>query len=275
MKNIYKHTTNLVIKKLKEGTVPWTSITSITGAGLPKNFESKREYSGINTLMLGMAGYASPNYLTYKQAQALGGHVRKGESGEKVFYFQMVEKVNKETGDKETYPMAKGYTVFNLSQIDGIEDDFVVEEFDNEKKQALENLKTQDHLPPVEEGLRSTGSYIPELDKINMPELKYCTSAERYYKTLCHEYAHSTGHESRLKRDLTGDFKSDKYAFEELIAELSASMLAGHYGFQDETIDCTASYINSWISRLENDHTLIYKASKEAQRVYKYILKEE
>ena len=143
----------------------------------------KRSIRGINPFLLGMSGFESPNWLTFKQAKELGGHVKKGEKASPIFFFKMIEK------EDEEYPMMQQYSVFNLCQIEGVEDTFKAPEFENEQKVDCEKFKNMKHLPEVVEGMYQTGSYSPELDKIKMPELKYCKTSDRYYKTLFHELA--------------------------------------------------------------------------------------
>ena len=214
--------------------------------------------------------------MTYKQAKELGGQVKKGEKATPIFFFKMAEtdQLN-DKGEPQKYPMLKQYSVFNLTQIEGIEDTFKPTVFKNKKKEEVEKFKNMPHLPKVIEEMFATASYNPESDEIKLPELKYCKSSDRHYKTCFHELVHSTGHESRLNRDLTGSYGSSKYAREELTAELEASILCAKFGFVNETIDNTTSYISHWIKAIEGDVTLVYKAASKAQKAVDFILQEE
>ena len=102
-------------------------------------------------------------------------------------------------------------------------------------------------------------------------------SVEAFYATEFHELIHSTGHASRLHRESFDDpvhFGSETYSKEELIAELGASMLCGNAGIAPSVLDSNASYLASWIKRLQGDSKLIVQAASAAQRAAKYIIGE-
>ena len=105
-----------------------------------------------------------------------------------------------------------------------------------------------------------------------MPQPEAFITPENYYATACHELTHWTGHKSRLARDFEGRFGDESYAFEELIAELGASFLCGHFGFIDATVESHASYLSSWIKVLKNDKNAIFIAARHASNAYDYLL---
>jgi antirestriction protein ArdC len=117
----FKIITERILAALDEGTVPWRKPWTCGGA--PRNFVTGKPYRGLNVCLTVMQGYASPYWLTFKQAREKGGQVRKGEKGTPVIYWNHVSRpVEAEDGDIEAkqVPFMRYYTVFNLAQIDGI-----------------------------------------------------------------------------------------------------------------------------------------------------------
>src|SRR5262249_72048 len=124
MRDLYQDITDRMIAKLEAGTTPWTKGWN-AGAGLPMNAVSNRPYSGINLLLFFLSadkGYRAPRYLTYKQANEAGGHVRKGEHGTGIVFFKQLTITDRETEEEKQIPMLRGYTVFNVDQCDGLPD---------------------------------------------------------------------------------------------------------------------------------------------------------
>src|SRR5215475_11685510 len=111
-----------IIAELEAGAAPWIKPWSATpGANTPCNAVTNRRYSGCNVVLLWMAqaaGYRTPRYLTFSQAQELGGHVRKGERGTKVYFVKQLEIRDDADGSAATrlVPMLRDYTVFNVDQ---------------------------------------------------------------------------------------------------------------------------------------------------------------
>lgn len=70
-------------------------------------------------------GYVVPTWMTYKQAQALGGQVRRGEHGTQIVYYGSTTKraegreEGTAKGDRKIRFLAT-YTIFNVSQIEGL-----------------------------------------------------------------------------------------------------------------------------------------------------------
>lgn len=267
--SLYQEITDQIIEQIEAGTPPWRQ--PWTGSASPSMpIRSNGEpYQGINVLMLWMwankYGFTSPQWITFKQAKAMGGTVRKGEKGVKVVYFSVIEKEN-----DEKIPFLKSYTVFNMEQCDGIE-------YQNEN--APVDLGTQEISSLKNYFDRVTASivtdneprayYHPIKDYIHMPPISTFESAESYYAVLAHELVHWTGAEKRLDR-IKKFANRQEYAFEELIAEIGSCILCAEYGLTPD-IDQSAAYVESWLKALKNDNRLIFKAAAESQKAVNYI----
>jgi len=266
--------TNRILDKLNEGTVPWQR--SWSGSEWPKNLVSKKEYRGVNHLMLSCAGFGSPYWVTFKQCSDMGGTIKKGEHGWPVlFYTWLNDKSDVENERK--IPFMRFYKVWNVDQTEGIEADKIpalMPRNENERMDLCEGVIANMKLRPEIKHMEARAYYSPKLDYVNMPKLETFDKSESYYSVLFHELTHSTGHSSRLARKDFNEsgFGSESYSKEELVAELGAAFLCGHCGIDNKTIDQSASYIQSWIKRLKNDKTLIISASGLAQKSTDYIL---
>lgn len=274
---VYGIITDRIIKLLEAGTIPWRSPWS---AGSPANIVSRKAYRGINPFMLACSGFSSPYWMTFKQAQNLGGTVRKGERSTPVVFYKTwtFGTTDADTGERgaKTVPILRYYNVFNLSQCDGIADPDagadrpIIAPIDR----CAAVVDGMPNPPRIEHG-EPRAYYRPSSDLVNMPTLQLFTSAEAYHATLFHELGHATGHKSRLDREgVTGGagFKSAEYSREELIAEMTAAFLCGHCGIDAATIDNAASYIAGWMRKLRDDATLIVRAASAAQKAADYIL---
>lgn len=121
----------------------------------------------------------------------------------------------------------------------------------------------------------SRARYSPSRDIVEVPQERRFKEPEEFYSTLFHELSHATGHTSRLNRPGLMElsrFGSYSYSKEELVAEMGAAYLCGHAGIENAVIDNSAAYINSWLSRLKKDKTLIVQAASQAQKAADYIL---
>ena len=189
--DIYERVTEIVLKRLEEGVAPWQA-PSIARVGFPKNFLTKNGYQGINVFLLGSAGYVSPWFLSYKQACGLDGQVRKGEKGHLIVKYGTFEKesasVNSKSSDAETMKRGylRGYTVFNSSQIDGINFPGIKHpEYKPSEQVALaqEIIDEMQNPPKLEEGPHACPHYRPAEDLVGMPSCETFTTEERFYKT--------------------------------------------------------------------------------------------
>jgi antirestriction protein ArdC len=273
MPSAYEIVTESVVKQLESGVAPWRKPWRTE---IPANLVSKKEYRGINLFLLGSQGYGSRYWLTYRQAQALGGNVKKRERSTKVVFWKFDEykKQNAETGETEQRKsvLLRYYSVFNLEQCEGIES--------REPGPIIHPLKQCESIvqsmpnPPgfVQD---SQACYRPSIDTVGMPARSAFHSAEEYYSTLFHELTHSTGHPSRLGREGImnhNPFGSEDYSKEELVAEMGAAMLSGVAGIESRTLGNSAAYLQTWITELRSDSRLVVSAASQAQKAADYIL---
>lgn len=271
--------TALILADLEQGVPPWTRPWAAEAPVSRPLRHDGQPYHGVNVLTLwahaARRGYHRPHWMTFRQALALGGAVRKGEKGVSVIYAATVSRVDETSevaNDRRGGRFLKRYTVFNLDQIDGLEDRY-----------------PQPIAPPVahriataETFFAATGAdirvggdlacYRPDADTVHMPRFDLFPDAEAYYAVLAHEMTHWTGHGSRLNRDLTlGRFGDEAYAREELIAELGAAFVCADLGLTLEPRPDHAAYIASWLKVLRNDKRFIVAAAAHAERAARWL----
>lgn len=284
-RDTYQEVTDAVIKALEEGTViwkcPWNQV------GLPQNIITQKEYRGWNVFALNfhcrLNGYSSPYYITYKQAQQLGGTIKKGEKGIRITYWAAIA-VKEKDQPKDTVEtecrkrlVPKDYIVFNIDQTEGLEFPELSQErrSDAEKIHACGRVIDEMENKPLIRYNGYDAHYNRLTDTVVVPSLEKSTSNEEYYSTLFHEIAHSTGHETRLNRKelvKTDGHGNQNYAKEELTAELTATFLCAITGIEQATLANSAAYIANWLTALKNDKTLVLKAAAQAQKAADYIL---
>ena len=282
MNDIYQTITDRIIQTLETGTAPWVRPWSVEADPFPRNVLSQRPYRGINHVLLGMEaytrGYTTNQWLTFRQAQQLGGFVRKGERSSTIIYYEarVVEKEPAEPvadGDdpeKRFIPLLKVFHVFNLDQIEQLP----------EKYRPTPPDFTWDAGPLPQQIIDSAGAdirhqgfkafYSPPNDRIYLPAQAHFADAGAYYSTALHELCHWTGHPSRLGRKLGNRFGDAAYAMEELVAELGSAFLAAHCRL-DGTLQ-HANYIASWLDVLQRDKRAIFVAAAQAQKAADYLL---
>ncbi|UTV41762.1 zincin-like metallopeptidase domain-containing protein (plasmid) [Ensifer adhaerens] len=279
IKDTYQRITDAVIEQLEAGTKPWIRPWrgNSRGSLVPRRATGEA-YRGINVLMLWLAsecaGYEENTWLTYRQAQEFGGQVRKGEKGTLVVKYGTFAPKEREDDDDRGIPYLKGYTVFNVEQIENLPQEFY------RPAEALSTTQVP-HLEAVETFVRNTGAVItyggttacfrPTPDDILLPERARFVDQVHLYSTLLHEMSHWSGAKHRLNRDLTGRFGSESYAVEELVAELSASFLCADLGVAHDPRGNTASYLESWLKVLKNDKRAIVSAAAKAQAAADYL----
>jgi antirestriction protein ArdC len=270
---LYAQVSARIVAELEAGAAPWIKPWSATpGANTPCNAVTNRPYSGSNVILLWMAqaaGYRAPRYLTFKQALELGGHVRKGERGTKVYFVKRLQVRDKGTDDDTAtriLPMMREYTVFNVDQCENIP----------ERVMTLGNVKprnSDERIPEIDEFLACSGAtiregfgeayYRPGDDTISLPRFEAFKNAAHFYSTAFHEVAHSTGHKSRLARDLRHRFGERAYAAEELVAELCSAFLCAEFSIDGDLRH--AGYIQNWIGLLKADTRAFFTACSKAQ----------
>jgi antirestriction protein ArdC len=224
-------------------------------------------------------GFSCPIWMTFKQAQELGAHVRKGEHGSLVVYANTLHKTetNEETGEEEErdIPYMKGYTVFNCEQIEGLPAHYYAKPEqpatpEEERNEALERFFRQTGATLRHGGDRAF--YAIMADYVQMPPFPAFCDVESYYATLAHEMTHWTRHPTRLERDFgRKSWGEAGYAKEELVAELGAAFLCADLGITPETRDDHAAYIASWLEALKNDKRFIFTAASYAQKAVDHL----
>jgi antirestriction protein ArdC len=276
--DIAKVITDSIIEQLENGVAPWVKPWSTkAGGNVPHNPSSKTNYRGINfiwlSLMQSAGTFGSSNaWMTYKQAQSIGAQVKKGAKGVQVVFYKPLSVTDKaDPTVTKLIPMIKSYTVFNTDWIDGLPENPVVEnpatEFQTleECEQFIANTKAV-----IKHG-GDSAFYTPTMDFIQLPNKTDFKSNSDYYATALHELAHWTGHTSRVNRDFSKSkrFGDSAYAFEELVAELTAAMMCAHLRIDGQLQH--ASYIQSWLKVLKQDSKAILKASAEAQKAVDFM----
>lgn len=284
-RDLYQEVTDRIVAALEAGTPPWVRPWSTAGEpGPQRNGASGHVYKGINTVLTGMSGFASPRWYTFNQAKALGGSVRKGEKGSTVIYWQFVDAKGTDTssddadeavGRSKKIPLLRHYVVFNAEQIEwpegskhAVVDGALDHVADDDNYDGAVALVTASGADIQHQGVRAY--YQPGADRIVVPAPSRFDDAASYHATVLHELAHWTGHKSRLNRDLTGRFGSESYAAEELVAELAAAFLCVDLGIDGKLQH--AEYIGSWVKVLQSDKRAIFTASRLAQEAADYLL---
>lgn len=281
MPSVYEVITNRIIEQLEAGTAPWHRPWRINGKnGLPRNLVTMREYRGVNVwiLLSSGSGFSSPYWVTYRQAQMVGGNVRMGEKGLPVVYWKIGAR-EVEDGDQvveKPSVLCRQYTVFNIEQCEGLRlQPTPLKEILIEPIEACERVVSNWQRKPTITHGGDCASYSKVLDMVRMPERECFDSAEEYYSTLFHELTHSTGHPNRLNRSTLTDFErwvDETYSREELCAEMGAAYLAGYCGIDGKTLTNSASYLANWLHALRQDSRLVIVAASQAQKAEDMIL---
>ncbi len=276
--NIYQHVTDTIIAELQAGTLPWRQPWS-GGAGLalPLRVTGER-YRGINVLMLQVAamkrGYDCRTWMTYKQSQDLGGQVRKGETSTTVVKFGTIRKdgepdpVTGAEGEEALRRYARAYRVFNVCQIDGLDDHWYdragpPKEFGTQSDPVLDAWFESLGVP-IEHSADPRAYYHTVRDFMHMPRVETFESAAGYYDTLAHEAAHAFAVDKRLGLKFEGKTAKERYSVEEIYAELCGSMICARLGVPPETAQ-NASYIKHWIDVLGENERAVFKVASMAQ----------
>ena len=272
--NVYDYVNERITAELEKGIIPWVKNWKGEQA---INYVTRKPYRGINTILLPFSG----EYMSFKQVQDLKGKIKKGEKANMVVFYKWLEHENDE-GETETFPMLRYYNVFHLTQIEGIESKCEAFNPANENNIVIEAENiitdyTNRELIKFDIMLGSDKAcYIPDLDKVVMPDIKQFDNAISYYSTAFHELTHSTGHSKRLDRfskQKTHRFGSVDYSKEELVAEIGSAYLNNSIGIDNhEVFTNNIAYIQGWLKALKDDKKLITIAAGQAQKATNYIL---
>jgi antirestriction protein ArdC len=283
--DIYTRITNLIVSDLENGVRPWVrpwNAEHAAGRIMRPLRHNGKPYSGINVLSLWASAmaqnFAAPIWMTFKQVSELDAHIRKGEKGSLVVYADSIKRkeTDEKTGDEidREIPFLKGYTVFNVEQIDGLPEVYYAK--------AAPTLDPVTRIGHAEKFFAALGAtirhggnrafYSIAADVIQMPPFESFHDANGYYATLAHECTHWTGTKTRLDRDFGGHrFGSDGYAVEELVAELGAAFLCADLELALEPREDHASYIATWLKVLAADSRAVFTAAAHAQRAAEFI----
>ena len=270
--------TNLIIEKLEAGAQPWKRPWSKAKLDGPPLRHNGIAYSGINRWVLwaiaDAAGYSSRFWMTYKQAQALGGQVRRGEQGAPCVFFKTIDRTKPKPGQIDAdgqVRIMRSYTVFNRDQVEGLDEDA-----------AVCNLLP----PPSESEVEAFFAAIPidvrhgggrafydiAADFVRLPNVSDFESVDHYQATRAHELTHATGAKHRLDREFGKRFGDRAYAFEELVAEMGSSMVCAHLGLPASLHDSHANYIADWLAILKADKRAIITAASKAEAAFNWLV---
>ena len=273
-----KKVTDMVLSNRAPWVRPWGANCA---KGLPVNALTGRPYRGCNVMFLLTTPFQSRGWLTFKQVSSLGGKVLKGSRATDIFFFTMIqtEHTDSKTGEKflVDVPVLKNFKVFNLEQCEIPEG----APLKYRPEDSTENTTADDSgiFDECEQLLNlavwheddTKAYYIPSRDEIHLPNRRTFSSLSGFWGTAMHELSHWTGHESRLNRDMQHSFGTQKYAREELVAEVSSWLLAVTLGTPHEPQN-SASYLASWVRDFKDKPRELYSAISQAQKVVDYLL---
>lgn len=270
--DLYQEVTNRIMEQLESGVIPWEKPWISAGNAVSR--ATGKPYSLLNQMLLGRPG----EYVTFKQCQAEGGKVRKGEKSSMVVFWKWLEEEDKETGEMKRIPLLRYFNVFHIDQCEGLTAKHTQElpGTANADQTAEAIIAGYIHSSGVrlnhEVGDRAF--YRPSTDSITLPLLAQFKETAEYYSTAFHEMVHSTGHKSRLDRlEKTAFFGSEAYSKEELIAEIGAATLVNYAGLETtKSFRNNAAYVQNWLSVLKGDKRFIVSAAGKAEKAVNLIL---
>ena len=292
---IYTTINEAVLKGLETKGLEWFKPWKAGEHNQPINYSNSKPYRGLNIFMLNAVmidkGYEFNQWLTYKQAQAKGGQIRKGEKSTDVYFFKIgyqdlktgkYQDTEPEHGEYRKTFALRFYKVFNIAQADDLDPIPIQEPIkaDNEPIDEAQII-VDSYISREKINFRSIDKnrayYMPKLDIINMPDLETFNDSDSYYKVFFHEIAHSTGHETRLNRPTLLEFQKwgdNTYAKEELVAEISAMYMTGILGLDPEhSLINSQAYIQGWCKYLKDKPKECVNAMQQATKVVDYITK--
>jgi antirestriction protein ArdC len=282
--DVYTRVTDRIVSQLEQGLRPWLKPWNAEHAAGRITRPLRHEgtpYKGINILMLWASaeehGFISPFWLTYRQAQELGGHVKKGEHGSPVVYantFKKTETADDGSETEQEIAYLKEYTVFCADQCEGLPAHFYqLAQAPTEKLERIERAEA--FFANTKADIRYGGTrayYAIAEDYVRMPPFETFRDAESHAATLCHELTHWTRNPARLNRDLGRKKWGDEgYAMEELVAELGSAFLCADLHITPEVREDHAAYIASWLKVLKDDKRAIFSAASLASQAVDFM----
>lgn len=272
-RDIYQMVTDRIIQKMEQGLIPWKKPWGGLQSGA-YNRISKKPYSILNQMILQHTG----EYATYKQWNELGGKVKRGEKAEVIVFWKIIEINDMETEEEEkkkNVPFLKYSSVFHISQVEGVEP----LEKSSEKVISIENVddivETYVRRENIDFQARASNQAYYNLisDSVVVPVKEQYQHINEYYSTVFHELIHSTGHKTRLNRDVKASFGSEKYSKEELVAEIGTATVLNFLNIETElTFQNNVAYIQSWIKKMKEDNKVIIWAASQAEKAVNYIM---
>lgn len=300
-----KQLVDQVLANLEKGNLFWTQ--GWVAAGAPESAVTGKKYRGINNLYLSLVAmaenYGDNRWATFRQMEEKGWTFKKDEEGHtlgkgksvSVEYYEMRDKETKrrfdrsvldgmtfdeqrEYMDKNVYWLRKFYRVFNCSLMDGVPaKEMPTIDVNNriEKAEAILDYWNANESKIVYGG--SQAFYRPSTDEVYLPEREKFKSTQSFYDTAFHEIGHSTGHQSRLNRDLSGGFGSQSYAMEELRAEIASIFMAQDLGIEpsEDRLQNNAAYIQSWKDEIKENPNALFTAIADADKIARYVSSKE
>lgn len=282
-----------ILNSLESGNIPWIKPWnhSSISALIPTNFQTKKNYRGINIWLLMLEqeakGFTSNYWIGFGQCQKLKGRVKAGEKGTNIILWQFSDieekdengnKILDENGKVKTRKIGylKTLKVFNIQQCEGLNipafKPTTTIERDNSCDNLINTYKTRENIE-IKHSEQNRAYYSIGLDYIQLPLMEQFKSKQGYYATTFHEIAHSTGSEKRLAREFGLSFGNDLYSFEELVAELTSAYICSSNGISnEETIENSIAYIQSWSKKLKDNPNWFFSAASKAQKALDFIL---
>ena len=276
-----------IIERLKEGTAPWQQPWHPGKTiAAPHNPASGTVYRGMNRVHLALSGYDDPRWMTLRQANEKDMRIIPGSKATPVVYFQFSKEQDRlgedgkpvlgEDGKPEKMtveldkPIMRFAHVFNAEQIEGMPPlELTDKAFEWEPVEKAENILSASGAN-INHDQSNRAFYRPMTDSIHLPPRENFEEPGLYYETALHELGHWTGHGSRMEREF-GPFGSEKYAREELRAEIASWMLGQDIGIPHSP-EQHAAYVQSWVKVLEEDPYEIVRACRDAEQIKEYIL---
>lgn len=271
--DIYTRVTNEIVAAIEAGAGEWRMPWHHDGSAItrPINAVSRKAYRGANILSLWIAaqanGYTSGLWASYRQWQSLGAQVRKGEHATTIVFWKISQR-GEQTDDQDdsgghVRMFARGYSVFNEAQVEGYVAPAIAVLSKEERVARAEEFFANLGIATIHGG--NEAYYLPSKDRIHMPPFSQFKDQAAYYGTLFHEGLHATGAPHRCDRDLSGRFGSDRYAMEEVTAELGTAQLLAELGIAHHPRPDHAAYIASWLKVLKADARAIFTVASKAQ----------
>lgn len=301
----------MMIKKIETVSQDWSKPWFTGTAAWPRNFDG-RLYNGGNALLLSLVceakNYKYPTFVTFDKVMKYNADktqprvsVNKGESStpvmiyttvyfyekKKITYKQYQALTEEQKADVKSWPSMQVYNVFNIAQTN-IEQarpelftkltqfvgDIDTEHGDNWHHEQVDNmLANNTWLCPIHIVAQDRAFYRPSTDEITVPTYEQFKDGESFYGTLFHEMGHSTGHKSRLDRNIENSFGNNDYAREELVAELTAALTAQYFGMVKHIDDNSAAYMKSWLKALKQDANYIKTVITDVRKASAMITK--